>query len=278
MGRRVGVRKAAAAKIDEDSPLDVELLKREDEIRAEGSLGAFELLWMSAVDMAGCPSAPCSLGNSAFWLVALWSLRRKVPPDPVARAVKRRCADMKKVIKKAQEELESLLAEQAEAIPEEVRGRPRGYARSWKMRSSVVRSEFESAPSQFLSMPLVEYLARFGNELDDEERIEMEKFAQTSGSSAPEAAKAAAPAAAGVAETPSGEQAGTTVVRNTRTRARTAAKGDADPKTLMPPPPPVTGAPIPQNEPTAHQLPSLPRLSTGCSRACILAQHVGYVA
>lgn len=38
MGRRVGVRKAAAAKIEEDSPLDVELLKREDDIRAEGEL------------------------------------------------------------------------------------------------------------------------------------------------------------------------------------------------------------------------------------------------
>lgn len=91
-------------------------------------------------------------------------------------------------------------------------------------------------------MPIAEYLARFGSEVDDEERIEMEKFAQTSGASAPAGVQADATCSAGVAETPSIEQSGTTVVRGTRTRTRTATKAEADPKVLMPPPPPVTGA------------------------------------
>lgn len=95
-------------------------------------------------------------------------------------------------------------------------------------------------------MPLVDFLAQYGSELDDEDRKDMEKHAQTSGSSKPSEAKAAAPTGASVPETPAGEQADTTVARSTRTRARTAPQAAVDPKTLMPPPPPVLGAPEPK--------------------------------
>lgn len=175
---------------------------------------------------------------------------------PLDFPVKKRCNDIKKSIKKAQDDLEAILAAQLDAIPEEVRFGARGHAHRLTYWPAVPPTRPGSCRSQFLSMPVSEYLSKFADEVEDEERIAMEKFAQTSGSSAPAEARAAAPVAASVAETPSAEQAGTTVTRTTRTRTRTAAKTEPDLKILMPPPPPVTGA---SHSPHCrHTLPSPP--------------------
>ena len=86
-------------------------------------------------------------------------------------------------------------------------------------------------------MSLNEYLENFGDELDDETRRDIERFALSSEAcSAPEAAAPRATRAQEpvVEATPAMGQ----TTRTTRTRARTALADTAS----MPPPPPVAGA------------------------------------
>lgn len=114
MGRKAGVRKAAAAKIDEDSSLDVELLQREDEIRAEGATAEF---------IHACASFSMSVDGRDVLLGQLNcpEPERRLPAPPANLAVKKRSADIKLTLKKVQDELDAVIAAQLETIPKEVR-------------------------------------------------------------------------------------------------------------------------------------------------------------